>query len=251
MAQKESLLKKSTRVSIKDEYIVVGYIRNESMTDIPDGIVQICILFFVCVEQWSQQYKGDRITINGNVATIKMGSEGEQGLQSIVGRNVIRECGIHHWRFKILQIKSIFVNIPCLWKLVIGIVNVDNVNDETLKKQMETYLSAGDSKVYIYITAWGSRAKRQYKHSKGKKVKTDDRGKARSVPYGIQCLDNDVIDMYLDLNKGKLAFCVNNEYQDIAFKNIRGKEWRMGASMSGRSTSLQLVSYQQLNEFPY
>ena len=231
------------RVNIKDEYTVVGYIRNESIQDIPYGIIQICILFFVCFEQWSQQYKGNRITINGSIATITVGPTGSStSLQSIVGQNVIKQSGIHHWKFKILEIKS-----TVYWKLVMGIVNVDNVNDDTLKNWMKTYLSAWDSKVYIYITTYGSKETVEG----GRKMQNCDKTATRSDSYGIHCDDGYIIDMYFDLDEAKLAFCVNNKYQGIAFKNIKGREWRMGASMSGTETSLQLVSYEQLNEFPY
>ena len=236
MATTQTLVEKLKEVNIKDKYAVTGYIREQSFKDIPYGIMQICILFFAFIERWSSDYKAAEIQITDRIATITAKYTG--ALRSVLGDTIVISKGIHHWRLKLLQ-----VNGTTNWKVAIGIVQVKNITAKQLKNYVKSYLTH-----YIYGSTENIRAhvfvacRNQGLDPKviGYKTKYHD----------TYCKNNDIIDMYLDLNTKRLSFAVNDEYLGIAKSDIPPLEYRMGVSISGWGTSVELISYSELNEMP-
>ena len=48
-----------------DELMISGYIRINSLIDIPYAIIQICIAFLLYIDEWDSKYKGKYLKISG------------------------------------------------------------------------------------------------------------------------------------------------------------------------------------------
>ena len=46
--------------------LVSGYYRMNSLSDIPYGIIQICIAFLLSIDQWDSNNKGKHLEISGS-----------------------------------------------------------------------------------------------------------------------------------------------------------------------------------------
>ena len=229
-----SFFERLNKICTADEYCVSGYIRRESSKlkiNIPYEIIQIIILFFAVFDKWSNDYKGKDILINGNI--IKATSS---TLNSVLGEQIMKS-GVFYWKFKILDIDATRLG----WRVAIGIIG--NMNDEQkLKELMDTYLCRFRTVFITRLLVANSSNNDKSKFIKNHYVS--------NTTYGQLCKKNDVIEMYLDLDKHIIRFVLNGKYKKFRDKKIEKGAYRMGVSIAGSNTSIELISAKQLNQMP-
>lgn len=235
------------QVNTKDELTVAGYIRKQSSINIPYEIIQLCILFFVHFEKWSKIYHGNGIQISDSIARRVFN---ETHLESALGELVIKSGGIHHWRFKLLKINGTKAN----WKIAIGVVQVKGTNEISLKRHTQSYLTKKqytfdntDIKSYVYVVCRKNRCSSNGVPFNKTKMPLYDRDDDYLHKYGKE---NDIVDMYLDLKDKTISYAINDEYLGIGDRDVMDTEYRMGVSISGTGTEIELLSYHELHEMP-
>lgn len=212
----------------REYYCVSGWIRKESIIFIPSAIIKLCVSFYGFIG-WSQNYKGQNITIQDNIITM-MHPQGQYDaaynrhkMQSICGQQIVKH-DTHYWRFKILSIGT-FDPI-----LMIGIVQINKLNEKRLTKHMNERISPYLTNVVMFVV---NRCKLEDKMTIRRKL----------VKYGhFGCRQNDIIEMCLDLNLKTLSYAINGNFQGIACKNIKHGKYKMVASISTGSI-LELLSF--------
>ena len=62
-----------------------------------------------------------------------------------------------------------------------------------------------------------------------------------SYEYGIKCEKNDIIDFYVDMEKGSISFAINNEYYGKFHKGVAKCTYHVGVRLNG--DKIKLLSY--------
>ena len=193
--------------------------------NIPDEIIQICILFYLIVEEWNENGKGKTIEIMNESATICECMDDSYQMISgsiICKRNV---CTFHRWTLKLLKYNPIKY-----WNNVVGIVDTKRVDPcitdfgDNIKRD-GTYFFIGYSKAYL---------KPQLMKAEGSKFN-----------YGESVnKENDIIEMVLDLKRGTLGFIINGTDYGVARDDIQiDGEYCMFITVNGKGTSFEILSY--------
>eukprot|EP01084_Bolivina_argentea_P205082 350380_1 len=160
------------------------------------SMLYLCIEeeFQLCDTNISQNHY--LISSINNICT-KISSDGKYG---VFGKNIInasnnKNDNYYHWQFKIL---SNIQNSMQKQGIIVGIVQNDT---ENLRNWTNI---ATDRNTYLF---YGLKAVKQNRYTVDK--------------YGIKWNQQyDILDMYLDLNKGDLTFTINNKLFGTAFANI-------------------------------
>ena len=101
-----SLIQKGLKeIKHRDEYLLVGYICTAISNSlvVPDGIIQICLLFYLIFETWDENAKGETIKISNSSKTICECAD--DSYQMIAGPTIYKqsESAIHRWKLKLLK----------------------------------------------------------------------------------------------------------------------------------------------------
>ena len=109
----------------KHKDLLIGWIRVSisSTANIPDEIIQLCILFYLIVEKWNENGKGKTIKIMNDSATICECVD--DSYQMISGIIICKRslCTFHRWTLKLLEYNPIKY-----WNNVIGVVDTKRVD---------------------------------------------------------------------------------------------------------------------------
>ena len=114
------------QIRCRDELLACGYVKSNALVDIPFAIIQICIAFFMCIEEWDINTKGQWLEITGDYNQIckctNPDDEPGENYQTILG-TLSLSTGKHHWRFKITNMdltKKVYVRfLVCLWEMML------------------------------------------------------------------------------------------------------------------------------------
>ena len=181
--------------------LISGYIRaaekesfpsNESRYNIPISINYICALFYYIKEKWNTDQIGEDYEIIDDTLKRKTNNLGSE--QSALLTNIARS-GMNHWKFKLTK----FSSDGCYMDF--GIVK-ENANFDKIAK---TYLGEFPNTAYV----WSVRSTELNDHKSG--------SWPGNKHYGVRCNEDDVIDMYLDLDKLELSYAVNGKHHGKAF----------------------------------
>ena len=161
----------------------------------------------------------NRFKLSGNNCTAtKTGSNNATAyLKQVVN------SGIHQWKFKIIQHTSSCTVDIGIWKTKNIIVK-----DQYIRKK---------GKAYLYGAPFA-------RLSKGDVAD----GNNPDYTFGKRCVEGDIIEMTLDLNKRELRFSVNARDYGVAFK-VENTSYRAAVSIYYIKDSVQLLSYSTNDAF--
>ena len=229
----------------KDELLISGYVRTNSLMSIPYALIQICIAYFLCIEEWDVKNKGKHLKISGIYDQICECTNPEQttwmNYQSVLGTLRV-DSGKHHWKFKITKLDHV---VDAYWRIIIGVIKIDRFSQEDVKKVLESYL--GDCcKMYGFVPN-----RRNNDSCSIDPYSGDSPLKA----YTDCCKDvGDIIDMYLDIDNQRLCFVLKGKNHGDVYKEngikIDKTAYKMGMTLSCIGTAVELVSYDQIEEIP-
>ena len=212
------------KIDTRTKHLLYGFIHNtqtllptnNAYYNIPDLIVHLCLMFYYIKECWDPIWCIDigNFIVNKNEITKKKSLMGYKSafLSQIVSK------GIHHWRFKII-IRGGGNNID------IGICKTSKVNSENAN----AYFTKTPGDGYAYICTQGSL-----------------NGYGKQKPLLPLCKQNDIIDMFVDLNTYQISYAINHGLKVLAFANIAKDEYRAAISMCNLEDTIQLLLYEQL-----
>lgn len=246
MSLKADFLNRLKRVNDRVDLLINGYVRLNTVSIVPYGIVQICILYFMLIEEWDVNNKGTFMKISGLNNQICECTNPEQdpghNYNSVLG-TVQVTSGKHHWKFKISKLDK----IKAYWRIVVGIIKINEVNDEELGQILNQALSK-------HAKAYGAVV--NYDNNSSFKTKPLKKHNSIHQEYEVkrygQCCENvgDVIDMYLDLDNFTLSYTIKGVNYGNAFDNIDKAKYKMIMTLSRIGTAVELVSYQEIDEIP-
>ena len=223
---------------MKDELLISGYVRSNSQSFVPFAIIQICMVYFICIEEWDIKNKGKHMEISGESnekCEITHAVKGSR-YQSVLGITKV-DKGKHHWKFKIMK----FASNMGSWRIVIGITKIDKLDDEKLKKLFDSYISCNHASYGLVVNCGNTRSFLVSKTSAGYPGKD----------YGKVCnKDGDVIDMYLDLDNMILRFGINGLVYGNAYDKIEKTAYKMVMTLNQAGTVIELISYQEIDNMP-
>ena len=242
MAERSKFMRLSN-VDDKTKKIVFGFIRNSqnyfpqnnSYYNIPDLVIQICLLYYLMNDKFDKKCIGESMKLNEKEQTITMENETSN---SAFLTNII-DHGIHHWRFKIKQcakLRGSENNWGGEWYTTLGIWKVKSDDNEE-KLPINTYFSEKykGSRSYGFAYNIGELLDIDGGLPKDSGNSTDDKFK-----YGIKCTTNDIIDMICDLEKYELRFNINTKKYGKAF-DIEKCKYRAVINLYTQSDSITLI----------
>ena len=246
MSLSTKLLQRLKRVNEKEELLTCGYIRYISMACIPYEIIQICIAFFMSVDEWDIKNKGKYLEISGIHNQIVECTNPDRypgtNYQTVLGTLTV-ESGKHHWKFKITKID---LDKEAYWRIAIGIVKINAMNESDLRNVFESYLSAARN-VYGVVVNNGDRT--------SWRISPDRAGGALGLFVQNVCCKNvgDTFDVWLDIDNKRLCVGMKgNNYGDVYDDTIKIEKtkYKIGMSLSRMGTAVELVCYEQIDQLP-
>ena len=245
MSLNVDLIQKLKRIHQRDERLISGYVRLNALMIIPYGIIQICIAYFIHLEEWDINNKGKFLEISGMhneiCECINPTTTASNNYQSVLGINKI-DSGKHHWKFKITKLDEIFAYC----RILIGVIKINKINEEQLKTIIDSYISCHDH-------YFGVGTNVSCKSIDIALINPDQTGNFMDIDYGIKDKPikvGDIIDMYLDLDNLKMSFGVNGVNYGSAYDNMEKTEYKMGITLSRIGTAIELLSYHEVDEIP-
>ena len=126
----------------RNELLATGYARSHAIKDIPLEIIQICMAFFVCIDQWDMENNSKWFTFSGPFNQIctctNPDPDRADNYQTVLGSLSV-SSGKHHWRFKLT---SIDLNKPPNVRIMFGIVMINEIAEHIMATQIKQgYLS--------------------------------------------------------------------------------------------------------------
>ena len=240
-------LKKAKQTDI---LLVFGYIRNNSTLDIPFGIIQICLLYYLYVECWDVKMKGNGFKISGKnhevCECMNHEEEHRKCCQAILGILSVN-TGKHHWKFKISKID---LSKPTYTRIAIGIIKMDGLNEQELSGGI------GYDKLHLVFDRFYGFAVCTNRDSSSELMNPNLPGTFAGHTKDICCNEvGDIIDMYLDLDNQQLHFGLKGQmFNDVYGKDpsiiIEQTDYKMGMIMARSGTAIQLISYQPIDAIP-
>eukprot|EP01084_Bolivina_argentea_P213155 362119_1 len=209
------MMPKALKLRQFEKDLVVGYYRSNYNEYISNDIKQLSMMFLWILEEFDDKTKTRFVKIKGlnNNIFRYIGNENTYPLYGTVfGRHIISKSkqlanNYYHWRFKIVS-RSITASVK--ENFIVGLIKE----------------SLSDSLVFV-----GSHAS----------VKQNDNLSDYGKKFNKK---GDILDMYLDLNKGQLSFIINNNDCGVAFDNINTNiNYRMTVSLCGNKSCIRLISY--------
>ena len=226
---------KGARINV--QLLIAGFVRLNSVGIVPFAIIQICIAYFMCLEEWDINHKGKFMEVSGiqNQLCECMDPETDPGsnYNSVLGIVKVNS-GKHHWKFKITKLDK----IKAYWRIVIGVIKINKLNTKELNDMLNMC---------------------RYRDAYGLVINSDNRcswrvtpdGDYVDTPYSEYCKDvGDVIDMYLDLDNWTLSYGMKGVKYENIYEKIDKAEYKMIMTLSRIGTAVELVSYQQIDKIP-
>ena len=204
-------------------YLVSGFIHQSQELlpsknvyyNIPELIVQICLIFYHIKEHWDEKWCKSNFNIDGNIISAKK----ECYTYRTAFLTQIVSNGFHHWKFKILAVPQNGIDI--------GICKTSR-----METAVKTYFTHERRDGYAYNTVSAL-------------LYSLEGNKADS--FNIKrCQKDDVIDMYLDFEKSEIKYSVNEQDLGVAFKDIVHDEYRAAVAMKHQfnvALQVQLLLY--------
>eukprot|EP01084_Bolivina_argentea_P305895 528481_1 len=168
----------------KSKLLIDGYVKTQQ---IPTEIIQLLFTFYFIKLEWDPNYKHDKYEIKGNIIT----STGD-GASSAFLPNTI-SSGKHHWKFKILMKRK--------WSFHFGIFKVK----KGLIKALTSYFFHQKNSAYAFEAS-------NAMINKPKRIYYSNITSSTGEHYGTCCIQNDIVDMYVDFDTLELSFAVNETY---------------------------------------
>ena len=255
MLQVGQLIEKAEGASFRDTILVSGFARSNALMEVPLAIIQICIAFFLCVDEWDVNNKGKHLKISGInneiVECTNPESKAGKNYQTVLGKLRV-DTGKHHWKFKLCKVD---LSKKAYWRIVIGIIKINEFNDDELNSLFETYLNFLGNAYGIIANAWGNSWRLHPEHP-GNQLGFGSYGPCVGVA-------GDIIDMYLDLDNHALSFEINNENYGYVYNGYTAEdesdgkqykidkaEYKIGMSLSREGIAMELLLYEQMDEIP-
>ena len=225
----------------KQIYLVSGFIHTQEIKlkihSIPMDIIQLLLTFYVIKDEWDNKIC-QREEIDLNKYTITNKSCNGRYKNIYLRHTTDENRGIYHWTFKMINIPSDKQYI------IIGITSDNtpkqfyNVFDGTMFNGYSYGYNVGGG--YLQSTLIDSGRKYSYQASWRSSLYYDNNN---SDGYGIQCGNNDIIDMYLNMNNKTLSYDINKISYGIAYEDITPNKYKGVVSMYWWDESIELVSF--------
>ena len=243
MSLKAAFLDRLKRVNKDVDLLISGYVRLNTQSIVPYGIVQIVIVYFMVIEEWDIKNKGKFMEVSGINNQICECTNPEEkpgsNYNSVLGIMQVNS-GKHHWKFKITKLDE----MKAFWRIVIGIIMINKVDDNQLKNILKADLSK-------HGKAYGAVVNYENKDSYKTKPMFFHAWDYEVTEYGECCKNvGDVIDMYLDLDNYTLSYAIKGVNYGNAFEDIDKTEYKMILTLSRIGTAVELVLYEEIDEIP-
>ena len=190
--------------------LVFGYIHQyyKIDEDVPDDIIHICLLFYgYGKDEWDNHHVHDEM-INGNTIT-------GQGYAANSYLKRIAESGYHEWRFKVI------CRMGQVW---IGIRRIDDDNPDAKPPMTDCFQSDGGGYAFTPLDA---------------NISHPVTGNYW-IEYGQRCYDDQIIEMYLDLD----ALILGYRIDDVDYgksHDVRKGRYRAAVYMCKHGCCITLV----------
>ena len=191
---------------------VYGYIREleKSLSmSIPKEVILIFIIFYGNCRQWDPEWISPRQKLDQQsqiVTHVTNSCVASSFCEPIIEAKPIR----HSWKFQIISVKGGGLMVIGIWKLKEGIEPPTN-----------SYFAKGKRRGYAFDV-------------RGPRL-SDSRDGAvtHTLPYGVRCDTNDIIEMIVDLENKELSFLINGKAygkaHDIELDRYRAAVWMFKA----------------------
>ena len=218
-----------------DKDLLSGFIRKyvSDKIHIPDGIMQLCLIYYLIFEQWDADNKGDLIQIVERYKAICQ-CKYIYEYQTILGTQICK-TGLHHWTLKLLQYDSKEEEHGANWNNIVGIVGTDQIKNGANLNDYLTYSGTYDST--FFFVGWVVSMNSGIIYKKDTQDPCQKYGEAFKTKNGT-------IDINLDLNKGTLGFVINGTDYGVAYDNIDPDgEYKLFITLNKEGTAFEIVSY--------
>ena len=216
-------------ISKRSKYAVTHYIRSIQSSlpsttnyyNIPEGIINICILFFGTIYQFDDEWKSQNLQLQNDTVSVK--EDSHPAYNYIYSQNIM-SSGQHQWTFKIIKIKTESNNHDFFF----------GIKEEGEDKQKIGWFSGKYTPTYYLMGIYPNKKKPKntaaqiWSHT----VKWDE--------YGKYLEDGDIVTMCIDLDKWQLKYIINDKDYGVA-ANIKIGSYRAVVMMYDLGDIIQLM----------
>eukprot|EP01084_Bolivina_argentea_P255514 429783_1 len=226
MSLTASLMKQLKTASIHTRCTVFGYIRQtvinvfgeSKFTDAFSFIQFICLSYYWEKDEWDSSQLATGLTLKNNTITKIEGDVGRwtTHYKSAFLKNIC-DNGRYQWKFKIHKITKIWCLIG-IWKIRDAILPI------------HTYFTSGHNIAYAMLL------------EAGKLVSLRGGGNFESEhEYCDKCKPNDIVEMFLDLDKLEISYGINGKHFGKAFTVTKAK-YRAAICLQGKDSAIELLN---------
>ena len=216
---------------LEEELFCQAYARLYSENKhIPEDIIHFLIMCYRLFEEWAFDCKGKYISLSKSSIMYFNDiceCQSMDGYQSVFGINKVNK-GYHHWTLKLLNliINPEKIKVETSWRIIVGIFDASS----SYNGYQFVWNCAKKNENDTIDTVYGL----------GKDLQQN-----KYNQYGAIGKTGHIIDIYLDFNKQTLSFGINGKNYGVAFSEIPQKTYRLAITLTGKGTSMQIVSYVQ------
>ena len=185
----------------------------------PIDIIYICAIYYDVIDEFDPEYTPNTFKIEDNILT-KL----KDGKHSVMLKKELNG-GCHHWKFLLLKYSQSNLTLS------FGIFKTKQLTKDSINE----YCGKTPNCAYIFNVGFYHKL-----NDHNKKLVGFCLSKKR---YGEKCTTNDIIDMYLDLDKLELSYAINGKNYGVAH-NIDKCQYRACINMYANAC-IKLVSYQR------
>eukprot|EP01084_Bolivina_argentea_P257893 434582_1 len=213
-------------IDVANQDLVFGYIRSNKSQNInamPMVLMQICLLYYYEHDNWDSIDTSKNIQVDNYCIIYK--SDYQFPNSAVLKRKV--NSGKHHWRFKIEKTGNNCSECNCIgiWK---------TKTKSQIKFDSDQHFAgfgygfAYENGLLMDESCWGD-----YDFN-------EDKFYSKENHYGKQCVEKDIIDMYLDMPNLQLSYAINGVFYGKAF-DIEDTEYRAVICFDGYEECIQLL----------
>ena len=214
-------------VDTRSKYSVYGFNREASdkfKCNIPIPITNVCLLYYFINDNWDKECISSRMEIDEKENCCSMTYDEEDDCNTAFLKKVFCS-GIHQWRFKIRKVWIDKKKDADNWTTTIGLCPQ---HDDYSAKEI------ADDGLFVTQDGFG------FGYQIGKFVLQFE-GSYLKTNYGKRCVENDIIEMIADCDKGKLSYKINGIDYGQAFTLEKGQKYRAAVNLDKPGDSIQLL----------
>ena len=212
-------------VDIKSKDTVYGYIRIESKSynyNIPIPIINLFLLYYYESDNWDKKCIGPSLTIDDNNC-LKYEGEFSASMTAFLQKELCGNSKLTHcWKFKI---KNVWIDTEDddTWTTTIGLFPIpdDNKPKDVVDSAFVLHGGCG------FCVQMGRLVNYSFDKHFDK--------------YGKRCVENDIIKMIVDCDKGEMKYIINGMDYGTAFNIDPTKKYRAAVNLFKPGDCIQLL----------